>query len=71
MAIDIKSPFHICLEDGELLFIVKCIISFCRQVIFAEICDGVEPIIIFLQEYSTYSKIRSIGLHNKRFAEGW
>ena len=50
---------------------MRFIISFCRQVLLAEICDGVEPTIICLQEYGTYSKIRGIGLHNKRFAEVW
>ena len=70
-AVNITLPFHTCLEDGEYLFIMRCIILFCRQVLFAEICHGVEPIIIFLQEYGTYSKIRGIGLHNRRFVEVW
>ena len=48
-----------------------CIISFCRQVLLAEICNEVEPIIILLQKYGTYSKIRGIGLHDERFAEVW
>ena len=50
---------------------MRCIISFCRQILLAEICDRVEPIIILLQKYGTYSKIRGIGLHNKWFAEVW
>ena len=46
MAVDITLPFHTCLEDGEKLFIMRCIISFCRQVFLAEIYNGVEPIML-------------------------
>ena len=61
--INVTPPLDACLEYRQQLFLAHTIVAFRRSILAAMVCNGVQTIIILLQQYSTSCILTHIGIN--------
>ena len=64
--VDITSPLDTHLVDCQQLFLAPTIAAFCRSVLATMVCNGVQTIIILLQQNSTSCILAHISIDYKQ-----
>ena len=63
--VNIISPLDTGLEDRQQFFLAPTIVAFRRSILDTIVCNGVQTIIIYLQQYSTSCIFTSIGINHE------
>ena len=64
--INITSPLDTHLEDRQQLFLTPTIVAFRRSILATMVCNGVQTIIILLQQNCTSCILTHICINNKQ-----
>ena len=69
--INVTSPLDTCLEDCQQLFLAPTIVAFCWSVLATMVRNGVQTIIILLQQNSTSCILTRIGINHEWLLKIW